>query len=181
MRIKGKAPMGGDSPMLDLGDLVVPRRVDITGEAQRAGEQDIRITAEFNEASGRYECRSLTVTAREGGEVTGEVLRAVPVATVMRDGVLSALQSITLLAAGPIPEDITEGGPTTRALEWVARLYRMALVLGEPPIPAVAAGLDLPKSTASRWITRARDRGFLTVQDRRGQRGRQRDDGESMD
>lgn len=181
MRIQGKIPLTGDSPVLRLGDLVVPRRVDITGEARRAGEQNIKITAEFNEASGRYECRSLTVTAAEGGEVTGEVLRALPVAGVMRDGILSALQSMTLLSVGPIPADVTEGGPTTRAREWVARLYRLALVLGDPPIPAVAAGLKLPKSTASRWITRARDRGFLTVQDRRGQRGRQTDDGESMD
>lgn len=182
MKIKGRAPLRGENVVIGVGDeLVVPRHIEITAEAQNAEEQNIAMSAEYNERTGRYECRSLTVSASDGGEVTGETLRAVPVAMVLHTGISSALQAFTLLSMGPVPEDITEGGPTTRALKWVAYLYRVALIFGEPPIPAVAKALELPKSTASRWVTRARDRGFLTVHDRRGQRGRQREDGESVD
>lgn len=182
MKIKGTVPMSGANPLIHVGDhLRVPQLIKITGEAQRSGEQNVVIDAEYSEVSGRYEVRSFTVTADEGEEITGETLRSVPVTTVLNAGVQSALQPITLLTAGPLPDDITEGGPTTRALQWVAYLYRVALILGAAPIPMVADALELPRSTASRWITRARDRGFLTVQDKRGQRGRQREDGESLD
>ncbi|GAB3210943.1 hypothetical protein SAMN02745673_02586 [Marinactinospora thermotolerans DSM 45154] len=89
---------------------------------------------------------------------------------MLNAGVSSALQGFTLLSRGPLPEDLGKHGPTEEALTWVAYLYRMALIFGHAPVPAVGEALGLPKSTANRWITRARDRGLLTVQDKRGQR-----------
>ncbi|WP_152486298.1 hypothetical protein [Nocardiopsis lucentensis] len=169
MRVHGKAPLIGADPIIDIGDgLRLPRRVEVEGRDVQG--YDVTMGAEFNRDSGRYECRSLTVSAQEGTEVTGEALRSVPVQTVLRLGIESAVKGSMALNMGPMPEDIAEGGPTTRALKWVAYLYRVALIFGESPVQTVALGLDLPKSTAARWVTRARDRGLLTVQDRRGRR-----------
>ncbi len=161
--------MDGEDPVIDIGDgLRLPRRVEVKGQDVQG--YDVAMSAEFNRDSGRYECRSLMVSAQEGTEVTGEALRSVPVQTVLRMGIEPAVKGFTALNMGPMPEDITEGGPTTRALKWVAYLYRVALIFGESPVRTVALGLGLPKSTAARWVTRARDRGFLTVQDRRGRK-----------
>lgn len=169
MKIQGKAPLASENPIIDLGgSLRVPTFVDIQGSDVNG--YDVTMRAAYSSTSGRFECRTLTITAPEGVEITGEVLRSIPVQTVLNTGVASALQGITALNMGQIPDDITEGGPTTRALEWVAYLYRVALIFGESPVQAVALTLELPKSTANRWITRARDRGILTVQDKRGRR-----------
>jgi hypothetical protein len=43
-------------------------------------------------------------------------------------------------------------------------------MVGDPPAQTVAQRLNVPASTASMWATRARDRGFLTVTDKRGRR-----------
>jgi hypothetical protein len=52
-------------------------------------------------------------------------------------------------------------GPTDDSLEWVAYFYNLAGVLGLPPARQVEVGLDLPRTTATKWIRRARDKGLL--------------------
>jgi hypothetical protein len=54
-------------------------------------------------------------------------------------------------------------GPTDKALEAVAALYTMAVVIGDPPTRTVATVLNLPRSTAGYWVSKARDKGLLTV------------------
>lgn len=175
MKIHGKAPMTGEAPVIDLGNrLRVPRFVDI--QASDVNGYDVTMRAAYSLTSGRFECRTLTISTSDGAEITGEALRSVPVQTVLHSGVAQALQGFTTLNMGAMPRDITEGGPTTRALEWVAYLYRIALIFGDSPVQAVTTTLKLPKSTANRWITRARDRGILTVQDKRGRREQEDDD-----
>ncbi|GAB3718784.1 hypothetical protein [Nocardiopsis nanhaiensis] len=174
MKIQGKPPLTSENPIIDLGNnLRVPTSVNIQGS--EVNGYDVTMRADYSSSSGRYECRALTVTAPQGVEITGEALRSVPVQAVLNMGVASALQGFTTLNMGAIPGDITEGGPTTRALEWVAYLYKVALIFGESPVQAVAHSLELPKSTANRWITRARDRGILNVQDKRGRRDQEDD------
>jgi hypothetical protein len=175
MKIQGTAPLTNENPIIDLGNsLRVPTFVDIEGSDVNG--YDVTMRAAYNLHSGRFECRTLTVAAPDGAEITGEAVRSVPVQTVLNTGVVSALQGVTTLNMGRlVPADITEGGPTTKALEWVAYLYRVALIFGESPVRAVAHSLELPKSTANRWITRARDRGILTVQDKRGRRDQEDD------
>jgi hypothetical protein len=167
-------------PMVDIDErLRIPSRVLVYVEDDAA--RTIEISAVYSGASGRYECRELKVTAPDSTpEITGESLRSVPVATAIKDGARRVVDSIRQSHMGYKPQDITEGGPTTRALEWVAYYYQFAVLFGESPVSEVMTGLSLPRSTASRWITRARDRGLLTVQDKRGQR-RAPEDGKSLD
>jgi hypothetical protein len=55
-----------------------------------------------------------------------------------------------------------EGGARSeRALRVTAAIYRRAVETGSAPNLAVGRFLELPKSTASEWIAKARDRGYL--------------------
>ncbi len=60
-----------------------------------------------------------------------------------------------------VVERLRRDGPTDEALRWVAYLYRFALVMEEPPTATVERMLELPRSTAGRWVALARQRGFL--------------------
>lgn len=164
MRTQGHVPT--NRQLVDIGDgHKVPS--EITAIAEDVDGYTVTLTAVYRPASGRYEAREMTVRSENGQEVSGEALRSVPVATILRDGIMSALQAATALTFGPPPSDLGKR-PTQEALEWVARIYRLALLVGEAPTQAVAGALDLPRSTAGRWVMRARDRGLLTVQDPRG-------------
>lgn len=56
---------------------------------------------------------------------------------------------------------------TDEVLRRVAAIYCDSLVSGGAPTQAVADELGVPRSTAGRWVTRARDRGILTLLDPR--------------
>ena len=47
------------------------------------------------------------------------------------------------------------------SLEWVAYLYNIAELVGLTPARQVADGLNLPHSTATKWIKRAKDIGLI--------------------
>ena len=106
--------------------------------------------------AGRYRCRELRMRQRAAGqEVTGEALRSVPVARFMHEG-------IPMVA--DLPEDLAEmakQGPTKVNLGWVAIVYRLAYAVGDPPKQAVARQFRIAPATAGRWISRARDAGYL--------------------
>jgi hypothetical protein len=52
-------------------------------------------------------------------------------------------------------------GPTADVLEHIAAIYRVARVLGVAPTLAVQTEMDLPRSTATRWLALAREQGHL--------------------
>ena len=60
-----------------------------------------------------------------------------------------------------VPEGLREGGPTDRALQWVAHLYRYAMAVAMNPAKSVEDKLGLSHSTAARWIRLARQKGYL--------------------
>ncbi|MEV4001017.1 hypothetical protein [Actinomadura sp. NPDC049753] len=154
---------------LDIGDgLKIPTRITVRAEAR--GLELVTLAAEYDGGAGRYVARSIQVDPIPGGEVTGELLRSIPVATILQGGVRSALQTMLLQRGERPPENVGKAGPTTETLRWVARIYRLALLEGDAPTRAVAHVLSIPRSTAGRWVTRARDRGLLTVIDPRASR-----------
>lgn len=52
-------------------------------------------------------------------------------------------------------------GPTDETLKWVAFFYGLGSVLGLPPAKQVESNLGVPRTTASKWVRRARERGLL--------------------
>lgn len=142
----------------------IPREITETFEDH--GGVDVTLTAVYSAESGRYEVAELTVSRRPGGpEVTGEALRQVPVKGVLRT--VTTRHVLDGQPPGPVPP-VPASGPTTETLTWVARIYTLAVLLGDAPTQRVAEAMGVPRATAGRWVTRARDRGLLTVTDPRG-------------
>jgi hypothetical protein len=129
------------------------------------------VVVEVVPSEGRLVAREVRVTQRpDGPPVTGESLRSVQVAMLTKQAARHVLtfqehegyieMSPRILTAETV-EEIHESGPTRRALEWVAYLYRVAVLMGEPPTKAVESALQLPRSTAGRWVAQARQEGHL--------------------
>ena len=120
----------------------------------------VELDAELDEDAGTYVVTEIRCSRlRDGGDVTGEMLRSVPVQRILRAG---ALQANKLFQ--PSRADIAEvraQGPTVENLRLAARIYRMAYFVRDNPTSAVSKALRLPYSTAARWVTRARRDGYL--------------------
>ncbi len=124
---------------------------------------------------------SVTVTACAGSPpVTGTTLRSVRVWDLARHVILAAVDRGTIERAGPHSVRVVErglsltdadaarlrrDGPTDESLDWVATCYNLALVLGLPPAKQVQVELQLPRTTATKWIKRARDKGLLGAEE----------------
>lgn len=115
---------------------------------------DVEIEAELE--GTRMVVRSIR-TPR--GEITSEALRQVPVARILSLGVVSLVGTMNL--AGRNLQAAKVEGPTEKTLKLVARIYRLAYLGGEKPTQAVANLLDVPRSTAARWVQHSRREGFL--------------------
>lgn len=68
-----------------------------------------------------------------------------------------------------------EGPKSERAWRVTAAIYRQAVEGGRPGNAAVERFLELPRSTASEWIRRARERGYLEQSPRKRRTGRESD------
>ncbi len=121
---------------------------------------------------GRLAAMEVRVRQREDGPpVTGEAIRSVPVASLVKQAashlmsIDSTKDGVTSMSGRRLTEEVAgrlrSRGPTDEALEWVAYLYRLSVAMGEPPTRTVEQALELPRSTAGRWVALARQRGFL--------------------
>jgi hypothetical protein len=70
-----------------------------------------------------------------------------------------------------VVEHMRSAGPVPSTLEAVAYLYRVAVLMGEPPTKAVEETLGLARSTAGRWVAQARQEGFLGPAETPGKAG----------
>lgn len=157
------------------GDPWVPCRVDLA------------IT--FDEDVGRFVCSEVHCAREDGGEpVTGDTLRRLPIQHMVREVVDAAMWIGTPRSAGAMnyPEGVgpldepSEGedyfemghfgksqreaaaeGPVDSTLRQVAASYLVAYACGLPPGATIAAEFGIPRSTAGRWIAKAREKQFL--------------------
>jgi len=166
--------------------LKCPALLQIEGETD---DEVYGFVIEVVPQGGRLVARSVKVHQRVGGPpVTGEAIRSIPVATMVRAAAGGILvehpdeegSSIKLLSpiglmGGVVPEAylprLRQNGPTDETLQWVARVYRVALLLSDPPTKAVEALFEVPRSTAGRWVAAARRRGFLGRSEGAGRAG----------
>jgi len=146
----------------------MPRRVTV--RADDLNGYDVQV--EVEPARGRLVAVSVEVMQRrDGPAVTGEALRSVPVAALTKEAsahLMPFKQKDGYVEMGggrvltpEVVDGIHEAGPSQRSLEWVAYLYQLAVLRGDPPTKTVETALRLPRSTAGRWVALARREGHL--------------------
>lgn len=181
---------GGPVPSVVLEpNLVVPQ--SFTATTQRDGfEVMLEVVVDD---WGDPHCRGVAI--RNGEDVTGETLRRLPVAQLVKEAVAWAAQHEWFeQLAEPVPmkggrsivgmgarssmssderasfygryaknaRQPRRGSPLTdENLTEVAELYREAVKRGDPPTKVICRTWHVERSTASRWVAAARDRGFL--------------------
>lgn len=156
---------------MTIGGVPFYRVLEITVTSDRGLPCDVELVATMR--NDQYEVDKLTCSRkRNGPEVTGELIRSIPVGRVLRAGALRA----NSLFGSPHADaaKIRGQGPTDESLRVVASVYRMALAVRDDPTSAVTNALKLPRPTAARWVKSARQRGFLgpTEERRAGERKR---------
>jgi len=136
---------------------------------------DVEMTLDMTDVGIRP--TSVQVTAQEGSPpVSGTTLRSVRVRDLAGAAIFTFVergkrtvhedQEVVDIWGGelPSPDDITRlrlQGPSQETLGWVAYFYNMAGILGLPPARQVERSLGLPRTTASKWVRRARERGLI--------------------
>lgn len=140
------------APGVDL-----PRHIRIA--AVLGNRTAVTVHAAWQQHAGVHEATSVTVSASDDGPVSAADLRTVPLAGVTAAG---AGALIPQYWPEPGPVDVN-AGPTAAVLHAVAAWYLRATACGVPAQQEVAARLGVPKGTAVRWITRARDQGLIGI------------------
>lgn len=175
-------PEGGPWEFVDLRNgLAAPQRFI----AEMPG---VRLEVEVG-SNGQGRVTALEVRASEGERIASDDLRRIPISRLTRQAVAGAAQRVpagkvaprTLLgvminksrpqaeADAAFYRQFTDnarhprqGSPLTdENLRQVADIYRAADKRGEPPTQKVAEVMHAARSTAARWVGKARERGFL--------------------
>jgi hypothetical protein len=164
--------MNKPAKFISLGPgLAAPAAFTFSGEGQA---HSLEASVVFEE--GRFIIDQLTFRRRKGGPpITTESIRQSRLATLLHLAVESQVVESTptddggYKAAWPhwsIKPALSEraragGGPSDEDLRSIATVYQVAYALGAPPTRTVMERFGLPRSTASRWIRVARERGLL--------------------
>lgn len=150
------------------------------------------------DAEGIPHCHGLNLRNAAGEGITTQTLRRVALVRLMREAVAQAARLYTpvekngkpvfRIVSTPPSEAVDfyerytkearrprQGSPVTdERLEAVADFYRKAMEEGKPPTREIADSMHVARSTAARWVSKARERGFLGPA-RRGRAGEQPD------
>lgn len=137
----------------------------------RGWEHDIDINISVHD--GRLIADRVDVRRHAGSPpVTSEVFRRLPVqmlvtnaANAVHYGGESVDSSAAFKAAWPThpeAEYVARHGLDDETLRVVARVYRVAYLVGQSPVKTIENLLKVPRSTAGRWVAAARGRGFLS-------------------
>lgn len=162
-------------------DLYAPTWVELTV----TGMEDVGVdyVAALVLEGRRYVVQELRILRRDDGPpITSELIRGIPVAMLIRGTVSNLVElrtdpdavygsdGVRMRAPEQVvitPDErgrLVGAGPADETLLWVARIYVMAELAGDPPAKSVKETLAIPTSTAGYWIRRAKDRGILTQQ-----------------
>jgi hypothetical protein len=165
--------MNKPTKLISLGPgLTAPERFTYHVElGWGGGEYNIDLDVVFE--AGRFVVDRLTIQRSEYGRpITTEGIREIGVATLLHQAVeLNVMHTEATGDGGykatwptmPILSQHarTGGGPSDEDLRVLAMVYQVAYATGTPPTKTVMLRLGLPRSTASRWIRMARNRGLL--------------------
>ena len=134
----------------------------------------VSLRLEYSQRSERFEVASFGIDRRaDEFEVSGAFLRTVKVQAIAKLALAEALPSwgvVILELLRNHSRAQARGLPPFKAgdegiLLLTAMVYRIAAISGENPAQAVAESLGLKTRTATNWIQRARNAGFMTTTD----------------
>ncbi len=140
------------------------------------GSEVAQVVMDIDLVNGILQPISVKIVGRDGHPVTGTTLRQVPVKGMAADLIQSVIAAREDTATGtrvpvgrhsPIHLDdaqkarLRDQGPVEESLRAVANFYEFGRVTGYPPAKFVEDNLGLPRTTASKWVRRAREAGFL--------------------
>lgn len=127
---------------------------------------DVRALLRLNQE--RWEIDQLEISRRSGGPaITGAGIRELQPPAIIRKtlSVLAPAEYRMSVAYGVIGADEAQAakanGPTRESLEAVAKVYRSAYAVQEPPTKAVQEVFGLSPRTAGSWIAKARAQGLI--------------------
>ena len=151
--------------LVDVGrGLKGPKTLDVQARLPEYDEIDIRVRITFIE--GSYEVTYLRAEGFHGEPIPTDLLRKIPLRTIVRAAVGKELRNSNLDQAF----DLSNFNGPEATERFTAFIYRMARVLGEAPTKAVMDYNGVSRSTASRMVAAARKAGHLGT-DEVGQAG----------
>lgn len=154
--------------------LSYPLSFELPGQELEGARYTVSMTLDM--VSGAIRPTAVTVSADEGSPpVTGTILRAVKVSELSRMVLLAAvhrgrpdfqehvvsIEPDSLTVSDAEQATIRQAGPTDESLAAVAFFYNLAMLIGGPPARYVELKLGLPRTTASKWVRRAREKGLI--------------------
>lgn len=158
------------APGIEAPRYIAPRAIAFDGKPDGV---DVWVTVRCGEDGPS--CVELQMFGT-GDAITGEVIRAVPVAKVVRGlvwrSLLRAPSGRRKRYTRYVPPTLDESSiEADEALQAVADIYRVAAYVGDAPRIAVQMALGLTQATAGRRIRAARAAGLLDVEARATGRG----------
>ena len=143
-----------------------------------AGDLPYRIDIEVELEGDRFVCVELRAERKRGGPpVTSEGIRKLPVQDLVRTAAMEVVYKRRKNPQGTgailTPTQLrgfkrlAGDGPTEETLEHVALVYRLAYACNDAPTAAVVNAFGLARSTAERWVSRARDLELIDTPDPR--------------
>jgi hypothetical protein len=111
------------------------------------------------DGTDRVKVDAVMVKRTDGQSVTPEDMTALQLAQVVRSVVEEATErGPGVFRRGEIFGPERTDGPSDEELRLLARMYWYEYVSWGTPRQAVMSGFNVPRSTANRWIRKARDR-----------------------
>lgn len=164
--------------LVEIGPGVhAPRQVVLTAGLVDEGVERVRVVITAAPSPSGFKARQVAVDALDDAEVTGELLRLVPVASMLQECrrvlILTLPPEVAPYLVEPsaerwehLREQWPSGPQLDLAVAVVANAYRLAVAIGTPPTQHVAELFGVSRATAGRMIARARQDGHLDPADR---------------
>ena len=108
-----------------------------------------------------WQVRGLTVEAGDEGPVTSVLLRRIPVGELLEKSVNKMTPVLITVASGEDLKAAALRGPDDQTLRLVGEVYDHTLLQAGSPVQFIVDQFGISRSTATRWVKRARDAGYI--------------------
>lgn len=167
MRVKTKRQLTS-APPYEVGEWAVfaPFTATFTHLETEGIEGVESVVMDVDTIGGQLQPVRIEVTSNNGEAISGTTIRSIPVQRLMRAAIPYQMVNRDDDGAYSSPwrfdaEAVRAAGPTDESLRAVASVYLLAKFIGEPPARTVELMLDMPRTTASQWVRKAKERGIL--------------------